>query len=177
MIHNSIFASFSEVMTGIYVMCVLWKNIFWFSVTCDHLLYIPHVNVLWWSSFIYTSCVTCEKKFFLLFSDQYECVRCFIRMCIIIFYKYSPPVMMIIFYIYNVWSQMCDLWKKYFLFLGDMCDHEWSSFIYIQWDLMCSGSPTITDVWLVKKKFYFSVTNTNVWPVIIFYIYTMRPNV
>ena len=87
-------------------------------------------------------------------------------------------------YIYNEtkcvmgppWSQMCDLWKKYFLFLGDMCDHEWSSFIYIQWDQMCSGSPMITDVWLVKKIFfsdqYECVTSDH-----LLYIYTMRPNV
>jgi hypothetical protein len=92
------------------------------------------------------------KKKFLIFYDTCECV------------------MMIIFYIYtmrpNVWwvpnYDICVRWqKKYFLFLGDMCDHEWSSFIYIQWDLMCSGSPMITDVWLVKKIFF--VSRWHVW--------------
>jgi len=113
-------------------MCDLWKKYFLFlGDMCDHE----------WSSFIYilwdlmcdgSSTITdvwLVKKIFLIFYDTCECVRCFIRMCIIIFYKYSPPVMMIIFY------------------------------IYIQWDQMCSGSPMITDVWLVKKIFfYFSVT-------------------
>ena len=102
------------------------------------------------------------KKIFLFFSDQYECVVCFIRMCIIIYCHESPPVMMIIFYIYtmrpNVWwvphdhrCLTCE--KNIFQWSILMCD-QWSSFIYIQWDQMCDGSRTMTYVWDDRKNIF-----------------------
>ena len=53
-------------------------------------------------------------------------------------------------------SQMCEMEEKIFLFLRDH-EHEWPSIIYIRWDLMCDGSPTITYVWDERKNFLMFV--------------------
>ena len=118
------------------------------------------------------------KKIFLFFSDQYECVVCFIRMCIIIYCHESPPVMMIIFYIYtmrpNVWwvphDHRCVTCEKNIFCFSVTCVTMSDHLLYIYNETKCVVGPPWSQMCDLWKK-YFSVINTNVWPVIIFYIY------
>ena len=82
-----------------------------------------------------------------------------------------PPVMSWPVTIYtlrpNVWwvtnYHMCVRWKKKYFVEKDpqSCHDQW---LYILWDLMCDGSPTITCVWDGRKNYFmFSMTHTNVW--------------
>jgi len=73
-----------------------------------------------------------------------------------------PWTWVTIYYIYtkcvmgHQLSWMCEMEEKIFLFLRDH-EHEWPSIIYIRWDLMCDGSPTITYVWDERKNFLMFV--------------------